>query len=79
LSIWWKWRGMSLKAERLVNTIDKVETEMYYLLVMKQSFDGKLSPNQITRLKLLDKRRTWLKRIYRGLWPWRIKNVPIHA
>jgi hypothetical protein len=79
LAIWWKWRGMSLKAERLVKNIDKVESEMYSLLVIKHFIDGVLTPAQINRLKLLDKRRTWLKRIYKGLWPWRVKNAPIHS
>ena len=65
-------RRKYLRGVYLVDLIDKIQSETFFLLTTKQLL-GKLSDADRLRLKHLFKWLAWLRRINKGQWPWRLQ------
>ena len=71
LHFWEQFRRRNLKRIYLVDLMAKIESEILFLMTTKQLL-GKLSEYDTKRYLRLSKYFKWLRRIYKGMTPWRL-------
>jgi len=69
LAFWERFRRKHLRQVYLVDFMEKVESELLFMATTRMLL-GELSDYDKRRYLLLSKHFKWLRRIYKGMWPW---------